>query len=185
MTFPQIRTGYSPMGLTSVWPYLSVKERSPLQSSGTNSALVVPNHTFSSCLCSGFPFSPCCNFLPSQYVWSAYCAPCEQWVMPVNWWNQSLRLTQPSVYTGNCGENLPRLSCSDTYVTVCIFWAYSRTLSQVTKPLSKCVRFVLTLTPAHTYICTYVCSLVHQSLHCFHNLCSSVCDPLRECHTDL
>lgn len=47
------------------------------------------------CLRSGFPFSPRCVSLPSQSVCSAYCASCESWMMPVNWWNQSLRLTQP------------------------------------------------------------------------------------------
>lgn len=61
-------------------------------------------------------------YFPVEHsVCSTYCAPCERRVMPVNWWNHSLRLTQLSVYTGNCGENLLRLSYSDTYITVCIF----------------------------------------------------------------
>lgn len=72
---------------------------------GTNSALVVSfqNHTFPRVCFLGFLF-PLVEFLSLHSLCSAYCAPCERWVMPVNCWNQSLRLSQPSVYTGNCGE---------------------------------------------------------------------------------
>lgn len=65
-----------------------VKERFPLQPSSANSALIVffPQPHLPPRL--GVLFSSFIS-LPSQSDWAAYCAPCEQWMMPINWWNQS------------------------------------------------------------------------------------------------
>ncbi len=189
MTFPQTRTGHWPVKLTSVWPYLSVKQRFPLQSSGANSALVVSFQTTPSPVSAFWvSFFPSLCFSP--FAVCLFCLLCSMWAV-----SDASKLVKPEseahtaqcLHRKLCAENLLWLSCSDTYITVCIFLC---TLSQVAKQLSKCVRFPLTVMSCHCaqphlHACLHVCLLVHQSVHCFHNLCGSVCDPRLECHTDL
>lgn len=178
MTFPQTHTGHWPMKLTSVWPYLSVKERFPLQSSGDCNALPVSFQTTLSPVSAFWVF-----FFPSlcfsPFTVCLFCLLCSMWA--VSDASKLVKLESEAhaaqcLHRKLCGENLLWLSCSDTYITVCIFLC---TLSQVTKPLSKCVRFLRSVKScncAQNDVHTRVCSMVGQSVQCFHNLCGSVCD---------
>lgn len=94
-------TGHLPTKLTSACPYLWVKGFHCNRLAKILPSLSLSKPHLPPCLLSAFLFSPHCISLPWQSVCSAYCAPCEQRVMPVNWWNQSLRLSQAGVYTGN------------------------------------------------------------------------------------
>ena len=155
---------------------MSVKEGFPLQSSDAHFILVFSFQTtpspVSACWVSFFPslcFSPITVCL--------FCLLCSMWAL-----SDASKLVKPEseahtaqcLHRKSCGENLVWLSCSDSYITVCLF---SRTLSQVTKPLSKCERFAPAQTPAQNHIYTHV-------YVCFLNLCGSVCDPRLECHAD-
>lgn len=155
---------------------MSVKEGFPLQSPDAHFALVVSFQTtpspVSACRVSFFPslcFSPIAVCL--------FCLLCSMWAL-----SDASKLVKPEseVHTAqclhrkSCGENLVWLSCSDSYITVCLF---SCTLSQVTKPLSKCEGLAPAHTPAQKHFYTHV-------YVCFLNLCGSVCDPRLECHAD-
>ena len=180
MLLPQndFPTGHSPVKLTSVGQ--SVKARFPLQPPGANSALVVSFQTTPSpFLCSGFPFSP--RWVSPPFTVHLFCLLCSMWEE-----SDASKLVKPDseahtaqcLHRKLCAENPLWLSCTDTYITVCIFCC---PLSQVTKTLNKCVRFILmvilftctcidtntTHTHTHTHVYSHAFIYGHKCINHF------------------